>query len=444
MKNIIFFFSLFLVCTFNTQAQMAVEQGTNVQSASGGYGIFGSTTSFHIAIDLDDVQAKTGPSTFGTLDLNYHGGDVRLNNTALISKFDSKNIGIGTDDPMDKLHIKDGDTRLENSNILMINTDVSPRTASFSLDNLGGFSLGTPDVGLFIDDTAENIGIRTSNPSSSLHIKQASTSSGIRLEFDVDTDHWTTYIDGADDYNFAYNGILKSYILDTDGMYTQNSDRRLKKNISRIGTVLDKVMQLRPSKYYYKDVVRPDRKSYGFIAQEVEEVFPEFVVEKNGYKGIGYSNFAIISIKAIQELKTDLDKKEAQVEDLTTELADIKTELETLKNMVQQLSLSTSPASNSMLAPQQIVQVHAVQLEQNSPNPFKGQTSIAYFVPEHATTAQLQISDKQGRILKTEALTTKGQGAIILDVSTMSVGAYAYSLIVDGQVVATKQMMLTR
>jgi trimeric autotransporter adhesin len=43
--------------------------------------------------------------------------------------------------------------------------------------------------------------------------------------------------------------------------------------------------------------------SYGFIAQEVEKLFPAFVTTKgaDGMKAIAYQNFSVVAIQAIKE-----------------------------------------------------------------------------------------------------------------------------------------------
>ena len=66
-------------------------------------------------------------------------------------------------------------------------------------------------------------------------------------------------------------------------------------------SVLEKVMKLQPKSYSYKhDETRT--KTLGFLAQDVEKVFPEFVdTDGNGTKAVGYANFGIVAIKTIQE-----------------------------------------------------------------------------------------------------------------------------------------------
>ena len=242
------------------------------------------------------------------------------------------NVGIGTNDPLQRLHAKGGNIMVENGSFYMLDG-----TQALFIDNVNGdLSIKTPgpagSTQFYIEDEDGHIGINTNSPQNILHIKQTEVNDGIRLEASADTDYWTTYIDAADDFNFAYNGVLKAYILDTDGLYVQNSDRRLKNSIEPVQSVLDKVMQLKPSKYYYNQATRPDQKSWGFIAQEVEAVFPEIVKEKDGYKALAYDNFAIMSIKAIQEQQEIILSQADDIDRLNQQLINVLQRLNQLES----------------------------------------------------------------------------------------------------------------
>ncbi|MEO6548684.1 MAG: tail fiber domain-containing protein [Ferruginibacter sp.] len=71
-----------------------------------------------------------------------------------------------------------------------------------------------------------------------------------------------------------------------------------------MGTVLPAIMQLHPKTCHYKDNQSGDPLSYGFIAQEVEQLFPAFVTTKgpDGMKAIAYQNLIVVAIKTIQKL----------------------------------------------------------------------------------------------------------------------------------------------
>ncbi len=77
-------------------------------------------------------------------------------------------------------------------------------------------------------------------------------------------------------------------------------------------SVLSRVLRLRPVKYKYIDP-DPSLPEAGFIAQEVEELFPEAVTEKNGKKAIYYSHFGVIAVKAIQEQQEQIDRLQNEV-----------------------------------------------------------------------------------------------------------------------------------
>jgi len=69
---------------------------------------------------------------------------------------------------------------------------------------------------------------------------------------------------------------------------------------------------------------------------------------------------------------------------------------------------------------------------------------INYSLPPNFVRAQIIITDKTGKTLKTVTVSGSGKGSLRVDASTLSSGAYQYSLVVDGKLVATKQMVLAK
>ncbi len=84
---------------------------------------------------------------------------------------------------------------------------------------------------------------------------------------------------------------------------TTISDKRLKDNVKPLESSLDKVMNLKGVEYVWNNGSRKGQKDIGFIAQEVEEVIPEIVREKQvifnkeeKYKTVDYrKNYSSIS-----------------------------------------------------------------------------------------------------------------------------------------------------
>jgi hypothetical protein len=54
------------------------------------------------------------------------------------------------------------------------------------------------------------------------------------------------------------------------------------------------------------------------------------------------------------------------------------------------------------------------------------------------------ITDKSGKTLKLANVSGSGKGSLNVDASVLASGAYNYSLFVDGKLIGTKQMVLTR
>mgnify|MGYP000255795968 FL=1 len=95
--------------------------------------------------------------------------------------------------------------------------------------------------------------------------------------------------------------------LTAAGNITANSDERLKTNIRTVDNALSKVQQLR-GVYFDKD----GKASIGVIAQEVEQIIPEVVL--NGeYKSVAYGNLVGLLIEAIKELNAKVAVLESQV-----------------------------------------------------------------------------------------------------------------------------------
>ncbi|MCP1383060.1 tail fiber domain-containing protein [Runella salmonicolor] len=140
-----------------------------------------------------------------------------------------------------------------------------------------------------------------------------------------------------------YNGATKGWMRPTDGGWSDTSDRRLKKNIQNLESVLEQVMRLRPARYQMIDSNPNATESIGFIAQELKEVFPEVVDVRlmpttNGaageiadLHGVDYSHLSVVAIKAIQEQQELIQKLQKQNEELVQSYTQLMKDVETLK-----------------------------------------------------------------------------------------------------------------
>lgn len=113
--------------------------------------------------------------------------------------------------------------------------------------------------------------------------------------------------------NTSTNGIVASFTnsdgtctLDiSDGNLSCASDQNLKKDIEDLGSTLELVRELRPVTYRFKNESETESASMGFIAQEVEGIFPKLVKHQaDGTLAVNYGGFITPLIKAVQELDT--------------------------------------------------------------------------------------------------------------------------------------------
>ncbi|HPE77178.1 MAG TPA: T9SS type A sorting domain-containing protein [Draconibacterium sp.] len=124
-----------------------------------------------------------------------------------------------------------------------------------------------------------------------------------------------------------------------------------------------------------------------------------------------------------------MKKQQAQIEELKNDLADC---------------CETSLKSGSITGFDDLeVSGNQARLYQNNPNPFSTQTNIKFEIPETAQNAQLHICNMTGTLLKTITLTKRGNGNETINANEFVAGMYLYSLVCDGKIVDTKQMLLT-
>lgn len=128
----------------------------------------------------------------------------------------------------------------------------------------------------------------------------------------VNTTTHSWYLDGAEDMRLTNNGNL-----DVEGNViaysTTVSDARLKDNVETIDGALEKVERLRGVTFEWNKGSRQGQKDIGLIAQEVQEVLPELVIEsKNSlidgedYLTVSYGQVVSVLIEAVKELSAEV------------------------------------------------------------------------------------------------------------------------------------------
>jgi nitrogen regulatory protein PII-like uncharacterized protein len=282
--------------------------------------------------------------------------------------------------------------------------------------------------------TTNNYGVNTTANglgSSTNYGVNASASGGINsyavygLNGGVAPNHWAGYFQG--DVNI--NG--EAYC--TLGIWS-GSDKRFKKDIKGLENVSEKIKKLNGYSYNFKTEEFPEKRfnsktRIGLIAQELKEVFPELVTEDaTGFYAVDYQGMIPVLLEAIKAQQKETEELKAMVKNLSNSGASDNT------------GISERKISSVMLSDAQ-----SIILEQNVPNPFAEQTSIAYTLIEGVQKAQILFYNLEGKLINSSDLKpVVGMGQLNVFASDLSNGVYTYSLVVDGKIIETKRMVKSK
>jgi hypothetical protein len=190
-----------------------------------------------------------------------------------------------------------------------------------------------------------NIGIGTETPGYKLDITgtvnfNKGITSGIAFRCNGDEALWYngTYFSWgyAGSYNFFGNKLkiggngnaAPEYTLYVDGTAAKSSagttwivssDQRLKDILGNYNKGLNEIVALQPVKFRYKENnprnLPTENEEVGFVAQEVQKIFPEAVSEaEDGYLDFNIHSINVALVNAVKELKAENDELKARLE----------------------------------------------------------------------------------------------------------------------------------
>lgn len=126
--------------------------------------------------------------------------------------------------------------------------------------------------------------------------------------------------------------IDKEGNVTTTGTINGSSDARLKTNINTMTGALDNVLKLRGVTFNWKES-SDNRLHYGFIAQEIEKVFPDLVgTDSNGFKTVNYSGVIPVLTEAIKTQQEEIESLKSENEQLKSTLEQLLKRVEALEN----------------------------------------------------------------------------------------------------------------
>ncbi|MEO8085942.1 MAG: tail fiber domain-containing protein [Bacteroidota bacterium] len=244
-----------------------------------------------------------------------------------------------------------------------------------------------------------------------------------------------------------FAGYFNGDVLSTTGNY-QASDANLKENIQDINDPMTVLTALTPKSYTFKQQQNesmrlPAGTHYGVLAQDLEQVLPNAVkdcVHPARYDSLGNEMYPEIDFKAVNYSEL-IPFLVAAVKQQEQTIESMQAKLDNCCNAGNRQANPGGDEGNSNGIDVELKNIRQIVLNQNFPNPFAEHTMITFSIPSDVKEAQMFFYDNKGTILKTVDITERGEGQINVYAPDLSSGIYKYTLITDGKVFDTKQMV---
>jgi len=249
-----------------------------------------------------------------------------------------------------------------------------------------------------------------------------------------------------------------------------SSDERLKTEIKPLTDEISRLYLLQGKSYkktlqptdFEKDSLVEKKEEiiespeYGYLAQELKEIFPDLVSQDSaGYHAVNYIGLIPVIIEALKDQKLTIENLQKEIQERTTYPEESKTDellqrVEALEkaltmccNTNQLRSTETSFQQFELTNPADSNQETMI-LYQNAPNPFNENTTIQCYIPQTVNKVQLCVYDMQG--VQQQCLPISERGTVIVQIQArqLTAGIYTYLLIGDDKASEAKQMILTK
>jgi hypothetical protein len=225
------------------------------------------------------------------------------------------NVGIATNDPKCRLHIKDGSSGFDFSGLH---------------NNVKQVIESNTDVVLALITDVNN---------SEIWFGDANQQNNGRIRYENQNDIMEFWVNGANRMTLDGSGSIVA-TGNISGFGTV-SDKNLKENIETLENSLETVMKMRPVSFKWKEGVNNERagtQDDGFIAQEMEEVIPTVVEEIKGSWWSGQSTYKKINYhKLTTYLAGGMQEQQKEIEALKEENTTLKTQLQSILERLSQL-----------------------------------------------------------------------------------------------------------
>ncbi len=247
--------------------------------------------------------------------------------------------------------------------------------------------------------------------------------------------------------------------------YYATSDSANKTNVRKVANARKMLSLAQPVQYDFLADPKLDIEcgiravsQYGFIAQALARTELGSVVAKldDGTFAINYTEFIPLLVQGMNETGGVITAQAATIDEMTKVIESQKAQLSAMEQwantvsqklgieapkFVQPVLAGNAPAGDRAAGTNRTAAeaFPGTKLLQNSPNPTNGYTEIFYTFND-AGTASIVLTDLQGRVRKTFDNVGRGQNKVVVNRGDLAPGNYIYSIKVNGQLVASKQM----
>ncbi|MGP8323673.1 MAG: tail fiber domain-containing protein [Methanosarcinaceae archaeon] len=233
--------------------------------------------------------------------------------------------------------------------------------------------------------------------------------------------------------NATPSSTYKLYVYGTalSDDWLEYSDRRRKENINELSDKITGLNKLHGVSYTLKEFPSDDtengsvndrsnessnqarRIQYGFIAQELKEIYPDLVVEdENGMLAISYNSIIPLLVEAYKSQQK---------------------QIATVQQEVAELNAMTNAEDRFIKDGFRVY-----------PNPLSDETHYTMAVPSNTQKAMVYITNAEGKLMKKIKIRERGNSEITINTTEFSSGIYSLSLITDGEIIDTEQIVINK